>query len=186
MSLHGTASQTVGPYFQLGLKKLYKNNLGGAGEKIQIRGHVLDGDGKGVNDAMLEIWQADSRGRYFHGEDQPTKSSKTGFRRFGRVPTNENGGFEIKTIKPGRVPGPGGLLQAPHIVVSVFARGLLKQLITRIYFPEGSENPEDAILELVSSERRATLIAQRVAGARGQFEWDVVLQGEDETVFFDW
>jgi protocatechuate 3,4-dioxygenase, alpha subunit len=186
MSSHATASQTVGPYFQLGLEKLYKDNLTGPGEKIRIRGYVLDGDGKGVNDAMLEIWQADSRGRYVHLEDQRTKSSETGFRRFGRVPTNENGGFEIKTIKPGRVPGPGGLAQAPHIVVSVFARGLLKQLITRIYFSEESANPEDAVLKLVPSERRATLLARIVAGARGQFEWDVVLQGEDETVFFDW
>ena len=104
----------------------------------------------------------------------------------GRVLTNNNGAFQLTTIKPGRVPGPGGILQAPHLVAVVFMRGLLKHLVTRIYFPGEPGNADDPILKLVPAERRATLIAKKIAAERGVLEWNVILQGKDETVFFDY
>lgn len=187
MSLRATASQTVGPYFHLGMTQLKRDNLaepGVAGEKVIIRGSVLDGDGKGVSDALIEIWQADPQGHYAHPDD-PQGKSATGFRGFGRMPTDADGKFAFTTLKPGRVPGPGESLQAPHIVVTVFSRGLLKHLITRIYFPGEPANGEDAVLKLVPAERRATLVAKPVPGTQGTLEWNIVLQGEGETVFFD-
>ncbi len=107
------------------------------------------------------------------------------FRGFGRVPTDAEGAFRVATVKPGRVPGPGGRLQAPHLVCAVFMRGLLKHLLTRVYFPDEAANADDPVLALVEPARRGTLVARRgpVAGA---FAWDVVLQGEGETVFFAW
>jgi protocatechuate 3,4-dioxygenase, alpha subunit len=188
MSLRTTASQTVGPYFHLGMTQLKRDNLVGpdvAGEKLTVRGRVFDGDGKPVSDALIEIWQADAQGHYPHPEDPQAKSVQGGFRGFGRIPTDGDGKFAFTTVKPGRVPGPRGSLQAPHIVVTVFARGLLKHLITRIYFPGEPANAEDAVLNLVPAERRSTLIAKRAEGAPGVLEWNVVLQGEGETVFFD-
>jgi len=177
MSLHATTSQTVGPYLHIGLTWLIIEKLAAArvpGERVMIEGRVVDGDGKPVNDALVEIWQADSRGRY---------GSKA-FRGFGRSATDEKGMFRFQTIKPGRVPGPGGKLQAPHIAVNVFMRGQLKQLVTRIYFPGDPANGADPVLRLVPAERRATLIARKKAG-KGALEWNVILQGRDETVFFD-
>jgi protocatechuate 3,4-dioxygenase alpha subunit len=178
MSLHATTSQTVGPYLQIGLNRMTIENLapaGIAGERVSIEGRVVDGDGKPVNDALLEIWQASSDGRY----------GEKGFRGFGRSATDDKGMFRFHTIKPGRVLGPGGTLQAPHIAVNVFMRGLLKHLVTRIYFPDDPANPMDPILALVPAERRATLVAGKAAGKPGALEWNVILQGRDETVFFD-
>lgn len=177
MSLHATTSQTVGPYLHIGLTWLITEKLAQAGvpgERVSIEGRVIDGDGKPVNDALLEIWQADSRGKY----------GGKRFRGFGRSATDDGGMFRFHTIKPGRVPAPGGSMQAPHISVTVFMRGQLKHLVSRIYFPGEAANAKDPVLGLVPEKRRATLIASK-RGKPGALEWNVVLQGKDETVFFD-
>jgi protocatechuate 3,4-dioxygenase alpha subunit len=194
MTTPPTASQTVGPFFHLGMAYLVRGNFaadGIPGERITIRGKVLDGDGKAVPDAVLEIWQADSAGRY-PGEASPQDSAAPRFLGFGRVESDDNGGFSFTTIKPGRVPSPDGSSQAPHIVITLFSRGLLKPLHTRIYFPDEPGNAEDAVLKLVPQERRSTLVATR-SGERGatnvpenRFDWNIVMQGEGETVFFDY
>ena len=187
MSLYATGNQTVGPYLHIGLNWLIVRNIARAGikgERVRIEGRVLDGDGNGVSDAMVEIWQANSHGKYAHPEDRQKKSLERGWRGFGRVTTDARGAFKFATIKPGRVPGPQGKLQAPHLVVSVFMRGLLKHLAARIYFPDDPANAEDPVLRLVPEARRRTLIARRKR--KGVLEWNVVLQGKGETVFFDY
>lgn len=188
MRLQATASQTVGPFFTIGLTRLNKDDLAQAeisGAQVTIAGRVLDGDGQPVPNAMLEIWQANGQGKYLHAEDTQDKPLTPGFNGFGRIPTDANGTFHFTTIKPGPVPGPDGKQQAPHIVVSVFMRGLLRRLVTRIYFPDEAANGGDFILNLVESARRGTLVANNVAGQSGTLEWNVILQGHDETVFFD-
>jgi protocatechuate 3,4-dioxygenase, alpha subunit len=188
MSLQATTSQTVGPYFQIGLSRLYVNDLAGpgvSGQRIEIVGRVLDADAQGVPDAMIEIWQANAHGKYAHPEDQQDKPAEPGFQGYGRIPTGEDGSFRFKTIKPGRVPGPDGRLQAPHIVVSVFMRGMLRRLVTRIYFPDDATNSDDFALKLVEPSRRHTLIAKDSGKGEGALEWNVVLRGSNETVFFD-
>jgi protocatechuate 3,4-dioxygenase alpha subunit len=173
----------------LGFTSLKKDNLaapGVAGETVVIQGRVLDGDGKPVTDAVIEIWQANSYGQYAHPEDQQGKTIEPDFKGFGRIPTDKDGRFRFTTIKPGRVPGPGETLQAPHLVVTVFARGLLKHLLTRVYFPDEPSNADDVVLSLVPEERRGTLIPQRASGPENLLEWNVVLQGDGETVFFDY
>ena len=188
MNLFATASQTVGPFFHIGLEKLCIADLAesvSSGKKVAIRGRVLDGDGKPVTDALIEIWQANAHGKYPHPEDRQEKALDTGFRGFGRIATGDNGEFRFATIKPARVPGPRGTLQAPHLVVAVFMRGLLKHLVTRIYFAHDHANAEDPVLKLVPVERRHTLIAREPSGSQGALEWNVILQGKDETVFFD-
>jgi protocatechuate 3,4-dioxygenase alpha subunit len=192
MSLQMTASQTVGPFLHIGFDPLTIENLapeGVAGERIVIEGRLFDGTGNPVPDGVIEVWQANSHGKYAHPEDKRDLPLEPGFRGFGRVPTDDKGGFRITTVKPGRVPGPGGKLQAPHIVVSVFSRGLIKRLATRIYFPDEAANAEDSVLSQVPADRRSTLIARRVAGRDGVLEWNVVIQGDvngqGETVFFD-
>jgi protocatechuate 3,4-dioxygenase alpha subunit len=187
MKLHATTSQTVGPFFSIGLTRLRKSDLLGYGisrEQITIAGRVLDGESKSVPDALLEIWQANSHGKYAHPEDTQNKPLEPGFQGYGRVGVDENGGFLFTTVKPGAVPGPNGTMQAPHIAVSVFARGLQLRLVTRIYFPEELSNSHDYVLNLVEPARRGTLIARKTAVA-GALEWNVILQGIDETVFFD-
>ncbi|RJG06691.1 protocatechuate 3,4-dioxygenase subunit alpha [Noviherbaspirillum cavernae] len=190
MSLQMTASQTVGPYLHIGLDGLNTDNLVGegvTGERIVLQGRVFDGNGKIVPDGMIEIWQANAHGKYAHPDDTRELPVEAGFKGFGRISTDAEGGFRFTTIKPGRVPGPGGALQAPHIVVSVFARGLTKRLATRVYFADEASNADDPILKLVPAERRATLIAKRTGD--GVYEWNVAIQGDssgnDETVFFD-
>lgn len=188
MSLQATTSQTVGPYFSMGLTRLKKDNLAGpgiSGERVTISGRVLDGDGAGVPDAMLEIWQANSYGKYAHPEDKQNKTLEAGFQGYGRIPTDANGAFRFQTIKPGSVAGPDDKPQAPHIVVSVFARGLLRRLVTRIYFPDETANAGDFVLNLVEPARRGMLVAHKLAGQEGNLEWNVILQGDGETVFFD-
>lgn len=188
MSFQATTSQTVGPYFSIGLDWLNSDDLAGSGvsgERVTIRGSVLDADGAPVPDALLEIWQADAQGKYAHPDDPQKKSIETGFFGFGRIPTREDGTFRFTTIKPGRVPGPNGKMQAPHILVSFFCRGLLRRLATRVYFPGETSNAEDFALNHVEPERRATLIAKEISGKPSELEWNVVLQGTDETVFFD-
>ena len=188
MSMLATTSQTVGPYFRIGLQWLNCDNLapeGVAGERLIIRGRVVDGDGVPIPDALLEIWQANSCGKYAHPEDTQNKPVDPEFGGYGRVHTDTDGVFQLTTIKPGPVPGPEGKDQAPHLVVSVFMRGLLKRLVTRMYFPGDALHATDPILNLVEPERRATLIARRSAAQPGVLEWDIVAQGIDETVFFD-
>jgi len=188
MSLQATTSHTVGPFFSIGLTRLSHSDLAGpgvAGERIAIEGRVLDGDGKPVPDALIELWQANSHGKYAHPEDKQEKSVEPGFKGYGRQPTDDAGKFRFTTIKPGPVPGPDGKPQAPHIAVSVFARGLQRRLVTRIYFPDEAANAADFALTRVDPARRGTLIAKKVAGQAGVLEWNVILQGAGETVFFD-
>ncbi len=206
-----TPSQTVGPYFHYGLPwkggadlvarsemgarpdlmppehyLLATSGVSGTpqGEMIEIAGCVYDANGEPVNDAMVEIWQANAAGRYAspddRREDVPLDEHFVGF---GRAAVDKDGVWRFRTIRPGRVPGPGNSLQAPHIALSVFGRGLLKRLATRLYFADGEGNDTDVILNLVPDERRHTLIAERRAD--GTWWLDIRLQGEDETVFFD-
>lgn len=192
MSLQATTSQTIGPFFEIGLHWLVQDNLaaeGISGERITIEGRVLDGDSVPVPDAFLEIWQANAHGKYAHPEDSQPKPIDPKFTGFGRIPTNRDGIFRFTTIKPGPVPGPDGNgnknEQAPHLLVSVFMRGLLRRLVTRVYFPDEPLNATDYILSLVEPERRSTLIAKRISGHPDALEWNVILQGSNETVFFD-
>ena len=188
-----TPSSTVGPYFKYGLtpggaypvRDAFSANVvtpDAQGERIRINGHIVDGDGKAIPDAMLEIWQADSAGRYAHPRDTAMRAN-TSFKGFGRADTDAMGGFVFDTIKPGAVAGPGGKMQAPHIVMAVFARGMLRHLYTRIYFDNETANAADPILALVPADRRGTLIAKR--GTDGAYTFNIRIQGADETVFFD-
>jgi protocatechuate 3,4-dioxygenase alpha subunit len=186
MKLLPTASQTVGPYLHVGLAWLTIDRVAVPdcpGQHVTIGGRVLDGDGRPVTDALIEIWQADAHGRYAHPEDTGGAPSTPGFRGFGRVPTNGDGRYRFFTIKPGPAADPQGGLQAPHLVVSVFMRGLLKRLVTRVYFPDEPRNADDGVLRLVPVERRETLVARRKGN--DELEWDIILQGAGETVFFD-
>lgn len=188
MSLQTTTSQTVGPFFTIGLSRLKQDELAGPGvpgERVIIEGRVLDGDGQPVPDALVELWQANSHGKYAHPEDKQEKPVEPGFKGYGRIPTDDDGKFRFTTIKPGPVPGPDGEPQAPHIAVSVFSRGLQRRLVTRIYFPDDPANAADFALSRVEPARRGTLIAKKSAGQPGLLEWDVILQGPGETVFFD-
>lgn len=186
MSLFASGQQTVGPYLHIGLDWLTTRDIAGRGvkgERVKVAGRLIDGDGVGVGDGLVEIWQANAAGKYAHPDDTQNKPLERGWRGFGRIPTDANGGFEFSTIKPGRVAGPDGKLQAPHLVVAVFMRGLLKHLATRIYFPDEPANTEDPILKLVPAARRATLVARRAGN--NALEWNIILQGKNETVFFD-
>ena len=186
MSLRASTSQTIGPYLRIGLEWMVIEDLapqGVAGERVRIEGRVLDADGKPVNDAAVEIWQANSHGKYASPEDTQAKPLDKGFRGYGRSLTDDAGAFRFRTVKPGRVPGLDGKPQAPHLTVTIFMRGLLKQLQTRIYFPDDPANADDAVLNLVPAERRATLVAKKRSD--GVLEWNVVLHGKNETVFFD-
>ncbi|WP_194712733.1 protocatechuate 3,4-dioxygenase subunit alpha [Noviherbaspirillum soli] len=190
MSLQMSSSQTIGPYLHIGTDWLKTTEMAGPGvpgQRIGIEGRVYDGNGAPVTDALVELWQADAQGNYA-GAGQPGAAS--GFRGFGRAPTDATGHFRFSTILPGAVPGPGDSMQAPHIAVTVFARGLLKHLVTRIYFPDGAGHAGDALLNAVPAERRATLIAQpSPSGQAGSYQFDIVLQegpgGRPETVFLD-
>ena len=186
MSLRGSTSQTIGPYLRIGLEWMVIEDLapqGVAGERVRIEGKVLDADGKPVNDAAVEIWQANSHGKYASPEDPQDKPVEQAFRGYGRSLTDDAGNFRFRTVKPGGVPGPDGKPQAPHLTVTIFMRGLLKQLQTRMYFPDDAANADDAVLKLVPAERRATLVAKKRSD--GVLEWNVVLQGKNETAFFD-
>jgi protocatechuate 3,4-dioxygenase, alpha subunit len=186
VSLYATGSQTVGPYLHIGLTWLVTRNIAPAGvrgERVTVQGRLVDGDGEPVSDGLVEIWQANAHGKYNHPEDSQKKPLDKRFRGFGRIPTDARGAFRFSTIKPGSVPGPDGKPQAPHLVVTVFMRGLLKQLATRMYFPDDPANGRDPLLSRVPAARRPTLIARRKS--RGTLEWNIVLQGKGETVFFD-
>ena len=188
MSLRMTGSQTVGPFFKIGLAWLYRADIGstvrgGERERVRVRGVLYDGDGTPIPDAVIEIWQADTQGRYATGPDgQATADAE--LMGFGRVPTDAQGAYEFRTLKPGRVPHPTGQLQAPHLSVTVFMRGLLKPVHSRLYFPDEPSNATDPVLQAVPEARRPTLIAQK--GPENMLEWDVRMQGMNETVFFSY
>ena len=188
MTLSPTASQTVGPYLHLGLTQITMPDIAkdaSRGEKIVITGRVLDGEGQPIPDALLEFWQANAAGKYAHTEDTQDKPLDGSFHGFGRVPTDKTGAFRFATVKPGAVPGPGNSWQAPHIVVCLFMRGMLRQLYTRIYFSDEAGNADDPVLGLIPDQsRRTTLVAQRESG-QAEYRWNIVMQGEKETVFFD-
>ncbi|HEY3463791.1 MAG TPA: protocatechuate 3,4-dioxygenase subunit alpha [Amycolatopsis sp.] len=176
-----TPSQTVGPYLSIGLPwpdgpYVVPEGTPGA---FWIRGVVRDGNGDPVPDAMIETWQADPDGGFRHPDD-PRGAASGEFRGFGRCPTDQDGTYGILTVLPGPVPGQDGATQARHIDVSVFARGLLNRVVTRIYFAD-QDNSGDAVLASVPEERRETLIATKTADG---YRFDVRLQGDGETVFF--
>jgi protocatechuate 3,4-dioxygenase alpha subunit len=181
-----TPSQTVGPYFHIGLRSEDGGQLVPPDHPHAIRlvGAVFDGEGKPVVDALIELWQANRHGRYDHPEDAREEVPlEPGFRGFGRCETDGAGGYGFVTVKPGPVPHPDGAMQASHIDVSVFARGLLKRVVTRIYFPDEREaNEADPVLSSVEPARRAALVAREEDGA---LRFDIHLQGDRETPFFD-
>jgi protocatechuate 3,4-dioxygenase, alpha subunit len=191
-----TPSQTVGPYFAIGLApesldlnwiSTITNDLvtpDVSGERIRIQGRVLDGDGEPIDDCLLEIWQADAAGRYAHPADRGGPNAT--FTGFGRVSTDAKGRYLFQTIKPGQVRGPQTVPQAPHIMLAVFARGMLRQQYARIYFAGEAANGDDPVLALVPAVRRATLMATPEPGTDPVvYQFDIHLQGEHETVFFD-
>ena len=169
-----TPSQTVGPYLGIGLPwpdgpEVVAREAPGA---IRLHGFLIDGAGDPVPDGLIETWQADPEGRF-----------DSRFRGFGRAATGDDGAWEIFTLKPGRVPGPDGIPQAPHVAVSVFGRGLLDRVVTRIYFgDEADANAADPVLAgIADPAARATLVARPEADG---YRFDVHLQGPDETLFF--
>ena len=168
-----TPSQTVGPYFDImvrGRRECRQVTGATGGTRIVIEGQVFDGAGNVIPDALVETWQV----------DPPSDSAFNGY---GWAHTRDDGGFRFETIKPGRIPAPDGGAQAPHIAVSVMARGILTRFITRIYFEDEASNADDPVLALVPRERRDTLIARRID--EGQYRFNLVMQGAGETVFFD-
>ena len=179
------ASQTVGPYLRIGLiyggdKQTDLVQNGALGEQILISGVVYDGDGAPVTDAMIEIWQPDAQGFFNHPNDPNQANADPNFRGFGRSETR-TGKFEFKTIKPGSVDG-----SAPYINVTVFARGMLVHAITRIYFSDAAANDDDPVVSVLDAARRQTLIATRDdSGALPSYVFDIHVQGDQETVFFN-
>ena len=181
-----TPSQTSGPYLTIGLiGGPIDSSLVAEGDPraIRIRGQLRDGQGEPVPDGLVEIWQANAAGRYAHEAD--TRSDvplEEGFLGFGRSATVDDGWFEFVTVKPGGVPGDAGEVQAPHLVVGVYARGLLKGLVTRMYFPDEEEaNAADPVLSGLDEGERETLVAR---SENGGLRFDIHLQGERETTFF--
>lgn len=154
------------------------------GAVVTITGTLFDGDGVPIPDGFVELWQANAAGRYDSPDDTRAEVAlDPDFIGFGRASTDAEGVFTIRTVKPGRVPGPGNSLQAPHIAISVMARGIIKRMVSRIYFADEPGNAEDPILDLVPADRRATLLAVPVG--EGCYRFDIRLQGAGETVFFD-
>jgi protocatechuate 3,4-dioxygenase, alpha subunit len=176
-ALEPTPSQTAGPFFHLGFDHLCRASdiePRDDGASIRLRGRIIDGDGVAVPDAAVEIWQAGTSGTY--------AADTQGF---GRVCTDDDGCFSVETVRPGAAIGPNGETQAPHFVVVLLMRGLLKPLRTRMYFPDDVRNETDPVLSrCVPSERRHTLVARSVSP--GIVTWTIVLQGANETVFFEW
>jgi protocatechuate 3,4-dioxygenase alpha subunit len=199
-----TPSQTVGPFFAYGLAPngrcqwdpnghySWKETVGDnlmtpdvTGGRIRVEGRVIDGDGASINDAMIEIWQADAQGRYANPRDNRALPNAK-FKGFGRSATDKAGIYGFDTIKPGPVPGPNGKPQAPHIVFCIFSRGMLRQVYTRMYFPDQAANAADPVLALVPTDRRNTLIAaEETRDGQTVYRFDIRVQGANETVFFD-
>jgi protocatechuate 3,4-dioxygenase, alpha subunit len=183
-----TPSQTVGPYFAMRLPWPEGPFVvpADAPDAVTIIGRLFDGAGDVIPDGLIETWQADPAGRFAHPDDPraPVPVAYTPFRGFGRCETSHDGSFKIVTLKPGALPFGDGRVEAPHIDVSVFARGMLDRSVTRIYFPdEVSANEADPVLQAVPADRRSTLIAVPVAD--GVLQFDIHMQGDQETVFFD-
>jgi len=190
MSLIPSASQTVGPFFNFGLTTKHALGImasdGAEGEHITLAFRVIDGEGHPTpGDSMIELWQADSQGRYQHPVDPRSATADKNFSGFGRLETDANGVCVFETVKPGSVANGDGSRQAPHINVTLFARGLGKPLRTRVYFAGEAANADDRVLNLVPADRRETLLAKPVAGQAGAWAIEIHLQGEAETVFFD-
>ena len=189
MSLPLSGSQTVGPYFSIGLAPLCSEEVVSVaqGEAVIVEGNLLDGEGVAIPDGFLEIWQANGDGRYIMNKPASSAAEAVGF---GRIRTRPDGSFRFATIKPGAVPYDAERMQAPHLVVLVYMRGLLRNLVTRIYFADELANLTDPILQLVPAGRRSTLIAH--SGSKpGTFHWDIVMReqksnAKPETVFFAW
>lgn len=185
-----TPSQTVGPFYAIGLTRKPMNVMATqstAGEHIRIEGQVFDGDGAPIPDVLVEIWQANAYGRYNHPDDKQEKPLDAAFTGWGRSGTDERCFYSFDTIKPGPVPGSDETVQAPHINVVVFARGMLVHAYTRIYFgDEPSNNTDPALNSIKNNARRRTLIAARgERDGKTVYHFDIRLQGENETVFFD-
>jgi protocatechuate 3,4-dioxygenase, alpha subunit len=194
MSLEPTPMQTVGPYFSLGMMREKGDNVlvqpGTEGERIRIEGHVYDGDGDPLFNVLLEIWQANSHGRYNHPRDQRPLPLDPAFTGFGRASTDAKGHYWFQTVKPGVVPYYGGdAMLAPHIVVTVFASGVAYPLITRLYFADDPRNDDDPILQRVPEHRRHTLLAhpEKRDGGEGEtvYRYDIVLRGEAEELVLE-
>jgi protocatechuate 3,4-dioxygenase alpha subunit len=189
--LEHTPPQTVGPFFYDSLFSVPMYAVAGpavSGEAVVVEGRVLDGAGRPVDDAVVEIWQANAAGRYRHPLDRRDLPLEEGFVGFGRAATDGDGFYRLLTVVPGSVPAPDGREQAPHLNVHVFARGLLDRLSTRVYFQGQPANETDPVLATVPAERRETLVAQSSGQAdegRPVYHFDIVLQGDGETVFFD-
>lgn len=201
-TLRETASQTAGPYVHIGLaphaagfdifEKNFGNVLAGPqarGERIAIEGRVIDGSGTPLRDVLVEIWQANADGRYNHPLDRQDKPLDPGFQGWGRACSDfETGLYRFETIKPGPVEGRNGRVMAPHVNFWIVARGINIGLNTRMYFSdETAANAADPVLNLIEWEvRRKTLIAQRAEhDGRTVYRFDIRIQGDDETVFFD-
>jgi protocatechuate 3,4-dioxygenase alpha subunit len=181
-----TPSQTIGPFYFGTLANACRHDLaapGVAGERIEIALNLHDAGGAIVPDGLLEIWQANSHGRYNHPDDRRNLALDAGFEGYGRASTFTDGTSRFATVKPGRVPWPAGGLQAPHINVSIFARGVLNRLATRLYFDGDPALSDDPVLKLVEPQRRDTLIAKR--DPTGAWRLPIHLGGPNETVFFD-
>jgi protocatechuate 3,4-dioxygenase alpha subunit len=188
--LKQTASQTVGPFFHFGLILGGENvlvNERTSGERVYVEGRVLDGAGEPVSDALVEIWQADAQGIFNHPADPRHQQADPFFRGFGRFGTAGDGKFWFKTIKPGPVSWDDQQDQAPHINIRVFARGMLIHAVTRLYFSDESANQADPVLNSIEdANRRQSLITRRVESADlPTYHFDIHLQGERETIFFD-
>ena len=185
-----TPSQTVGPFFGVGLTRASQSqsvmvNELTEGERIRIEGTVFDGAGAPIEDALVEVWQANAHGRYRHDLDAGPAPLDPNFFGFGRCPTDATGAFHFETVKPGAIHGGDGRPHAPHLNVVVFARGMLVHAYTRMYF-DGDALDADPTLALVDRERRGTLVGVRTGqGERAVYRWDIYLQGDRETVFFD-
>jgi protocatechuate 3,4-dioxygenase alpha subunit len=184
--LIATPSQTIGPFFHFGLTTDPTlgclAGTGTIGERMSLCVRVVDGDDVAVADALVEIWQADSSGR---AAAPRSPAGAAPFSGFGRLSTNQDGSCEFETVRPGRLPDGRGGLQAPHINVCLFARGLLRQVHTRLYFTGDPALAEDAALGLVPESRRHTLLARPDPNSPGRWLFDIRLQGDAETVFFD-
>jgi protocatechuate 3,4-dioxygenase alpha subunit len=189
-----TPSQTAGPYFTMILGQEGQNIVAPAGvpgTRIRVQGRVLDGDRNPIDDALVDLWQANAAGRYRHALDERDDLPlDEGFTGFGSVATAyQTGLWSFDTVKPGAVPDPRGGMQAPHLNLVVQARGMLMPSFTRMYFPEDTtEHASDLVLSMVPPDRRGTLIAQASPTAAGEvpvYSFDIRFQGDDETVFFD-